>query len=563
MFDKVLFNYLGEDKKEVFKIIIYNILGVIFNILISFSLVGIIKYSINFDFEKILLISLILLISISLKCIFYSLQIKTQTRLGNKVTLKAREDSYKKFIQSDNFSFSASEFAQLSVEGVELLRLYYTLFIPSFFTSMISPLILFFVILKFDWKIATYYLALVPLIPISIILVSKWAKKVFNKYWNIYLNLGNSFLDNLRGLKEIIHFNQVEDKKKELNEESEKFRKITMKVLVMQLWSITIMDLVAFGGAGIGIVLTLNSMFNGLNYIYAIFIILLGAEFFIPMRQLGSAFHIAMNGKTAGHKLLAILEEKESNYSNDLTKINSIELKNVTYNYDDTVLENINMTFNKGIYAISGLSGCGKSTIAKSLVRKNLAFEGLINIENIDLLTIKRESLYSKICYIENKTYIFNDTIRNNFLMHDKNISDEKIKELLDKVKLTYLYKENGLNYKINDNISNISGGERQRLALALYLTKEYDAYIFDEATSNIDIDSENIILDIINELAREKIVIIISHRLENLKNAKYIYYLEDKKIKEEGSFNDLIKLNQNFTSLYYKQKELELSYEA
>lgn len=563
MFDKVLFNYLGEDKKEVFKIIIYNILGVIFNILISFSLVGIIKYSINFDFEKILLISLILLISISLKCIFYSLQIKTQTRLGNKVTLKAREDSYKKFIQSDNFSFSASEFAQLSVEGVELLRLYYTLFIPSFFTSMISPLILFFVILKFDWKIATYYLALVPLIPISIILVSKWAKKVFNKYWNIYLNLGNSFLDNLRGLKEIIHFNQVEDKKKELNEESEKFRKITMKVLVMQLWSITIMDLVAFGGAGIGIVLTLNSMFNGLNYIYAIFIILLGAEFFIPMRQLGSAFHIAMNGKTAGHKLLAILEEKESNYSNDLTKINSIELKNVTYNYDDTVLENINMTFNKGIYAISGLSGCGKSTIAKSLVRKNLAFEGLINIENIDLLTIKRESLYSKICYIENKTYIFNDTIRNNFLMHDKNITDEKIKELLDKVKLTYLYKENGLNYKINDNISNISGGERQRLALALYLTKEYDAYIFDEATSNIDIDSENIILDIINELSREKIVIIISHRLENLKNAKYIYYLEDKKIKEEGSFNDLIKLNQDFASLYYKQKELELSYEA
>ena len=563
MFEKVLFNYLGEDKKEVFKIIIYNIFGVIFNILISFSLVGIIKYSINFNLERILLISLMLLISVSLKCVFYSLQIKTQTKLGNKVTARAREDSYKKFISSDDFSFSASEFAQLSVEGVEQLRLYYTLFIPSFFTSMISPFILFFVILRFDWKIATYYLALVPLIPISIILVSKWAKKVFNKYWNIYLNLGNSFLDNLRGLKEIIHFNQIEEKKKELNEESDNFRKITMKVLVMQLASITIMDLVAFGGAGIGIVLTLNSMFNGLNYMYAIFIILLGAEFFIPMRQLGSAFHIAMNGKTAGHKLLNILEEKEANYSLSIDEIKSIKLENVTYKYDEIILNNINMEFKTGLYAISGLSGCGKSTIAKSLVRKNLCFTGEIKIDNENLLDIKRESLYANMCYIENKTYIFNDTIKNNFLMHDKNITDEKIKQLLDKVKLTYLYENNGLNYKINDNISNISGGERQRLALALYLSKEYDAYIFDEATSNIDIESENIIMNIIKELSKTHIVIIISHRLENLKDANYIYYLDNKEIVEEGSFKELLNLNSNFASLYYKQKELELSYEA
>ena len=208
-------------------------------------------------------------------------------------------------------------------------------------------------------------------------------------------------------------------------------------------------------------------------------------------------------------------------------------------------------------------SGCGKSTIAKSLVRKNLCFTGEIKIDNENLLDIKRESLYANMCYIENKTYIFNDTIKNNFLMHNKNITDEKIKQLLDKVKLTYLYENNGLNYKINDNISNISGGERQRLALALYLSKEYDAYIFDEATSNIDIESENIIMNIIKELSKTHIVIIISHRLENLKDANYIYYLDNKEIVEEGSFKELLNYNSNFASLYYKQKELELSYEA
>lgn len=559
MIDKRLLNYLGDDKKLLIKIVVFHILNTITTISLTASLVAILYFSINYNLSNILYLIVGLLFLIILNVIFYRLSAKNKYELGNKVTTKIRNETYHSIMNASSLNMTTSELTQLSIEGTEQLRLYYTMFIPSFFTSIISPIMLFIIICFFSPLVAPYYLLLVPLIPISIILVSKWAKRVFNKYWGIYLGLGNSFLDNIKGLKEIRNFNQKKNKQKSLDEESEKFRKITMKVLVMQLCSITIMDLVAFGGAGIGIILTLKQMYAGLNPYISIFIILLGAEFFLPLRALGSAFHVAMNGKTAGNKLLDLKETPLPEYEYEIDKITNLKLDNVTYKYDNVIVEDVNLDFSKGLYSLAGISGCGKSTIAKSIARRNNNYTGNILINGINILDITSESLYKKLCYIDNKTYIFNDSIRNNFKMHNKDITDDEIYKLLDKVNLSYLYKKNGLDYIINDSMTNISGGERQRLVLAMYLVNKYDLYIFDEVTSNVDRESEEVIINIIKELSKDSIVLLISHRLLNHKLANNIYFIENKIISESGNFHELLNLNGSFKSLYDKQLELEL----
>ena len=559
MIDKRLLNYLGDDKKLLIKIVVFHILNTITTISLTASLVAILYFSINYNLSNILYLIVGLLFLIILNVIFYRLSAKNKYELGNKVTTKIRNETYHSIMNASSFNITRSELTQLSIEGTEQLRLYYTMFIPFFFTSIISPIILFVIICFFSPLVATYYLLLVPLIPISIILVSKWAKRVFNKYWGIYLGLGNSFLDNIKGLKEIRNFNQKKNKQKSLDEESEKFRKITMKVLVMQLCSITIMDLVAFGGASGGIILTLKQMYAGLNPYISIFIILLGAEFFLPLRALGSAFHVAMNGKTAGNKLLDLKETPLREYKYEIDNITNLKLDNVTYKYDNVIVEDVNLVFNKGLYSLAGISGCGKSTIAKSIARRNNNYTGNILINGINILDITSESLYKKLCYIDNKSYIFNDSVRNNFKMHKKDITDDEIYKLLDKVNLSYLYKKNGLDYIINDSMTNISGGERQRLVLAMYLVNKYDLYIFDEVTSNVDRESEEVIINIIKELSKDSIVLLISHRLLNHKLANNIYFIENKIISESGNFHELLNVNGSFKSLYDKQLELEL----
>ncbi len=556
MIDKDLLRYITGKRKYIFFIVLFNIIGLFSSLFSTGLLIYIIKLIINKSNNLIIFNVIILLIAIIIRIITLYYSSYFSNKLANYVTLKLRCDTYNKFlILKGKTPFTTSQMATLSTDGVEQLRLYYSNYLPSFFYAMLAPIIIFVIFMFINKPTAILYLVCIPLIPISIIIVSKWAKKIFNKYWDKYTSLGDDFLDNTKGMKELKIFLYDEYKQEEMMEKSEDFRKITMKVLTMQLASITIMDLVAFGGAGVGIVLSLIAMKNGLDFYKTLFLILVGAEFFLPLRALGSAFHIAMNGATSGKKVLKLLDLiPECDGDFDISTINNIKINNLNFSYEDKkVLNNISLELENGLYSIVGLSGSGKSTLAKILakIEKN---DNTVLINNISLNDINYKNYYKRMCYISNNTYIFNQSIKNSFLMYRKDIKEYEMLNLLKLVKLEYLT----LDLVINDSISNISGGERQRLALAFYLANDYDFYIFDEATSNIDIKSEEIILDIIKQLSVNKIILLISHRLKNIINSKKIFHLEDGIIKYSGNFNELMNNDYSFKNLYNLQASLE-----
>lgn len=557
MLDKELLKYIGDRKKYIYLIDFVNIIGLCLNVLSTFFIVFSIKDFINDEITYGLIKLFIVLVLAILKIITTKVSSIFSTKLADYVVYKLRDDTYKKFLKVHGKTpFTIQEMAQLSTEGIEQLRLYYANYLPSFFYAMIAPILLFIMFMFINKLVAIIYLVCVPLIPMSIIMVSKWAKKIFNKYWDQYTSLGDSFLDNTLGMKELKIFAYDEQKAKKMMEESEGFRKITMKVLTMQLASITIMDLVAYGGAGIGIVFSLTAMKNGLDVYTALFIILIGEEFFLPMRALGSAFHVAMNGATAGKKVIKLLNEEDYQDGNiDIQNINEIKIESVSFKYDNNeVLKNITLTLNKGFNSVVGLSGSGKSTIAKLCSKVENINNGNILIDSININDVSPISFYNKACYISNNSYIFHQTIRESFKFYNQNISEKEMLNLLEEVRLSHL----SLDLKINDQSSNISGGEKQRLVLAFYLSKEYDFYIFDEATSNIDVESEEIILSKIYEISKTKVVLFISHRLKNVITSNMIYYLKDGVIIEKGKFNELINQNTEFKKLYDFQNSLE-----
>ena len=491
--------------------------------------------------------------------------------LGRKAKKELREKVYDKTLKlgvQTTQHISMAGLTQISMEGIEQLDLYYSTYIPQFFYAMLAPIILFGISVWIDWRVALVLLACVPLIPLSIIAVSKYAKKIFGKYWGKYISMGDSFLDSVQGLKELKIFKADQDQNIKMNQSSEEFRKITMKVLVMQLASTTIMDLIAYGGAGVGIALAIVSTLNwGLSPFLALFLILIAVDFFLPLRAFGSAFHVAMNGVSAGNKIINFLSIPDPVWGeeNKIDLSNGIKIENVTFSYDKTreILKNINITIPKtGMTAIIGKSGCGKSTIVNLLLGSIQPNSGLITINNKQLNEYTRECYYSHIASISYNTYIFNESIRANFLLSNNSITDEEIYEALEKVNLKdFVLTNGGLDKVISEDVSNISGGQKQRLALAISLVANKDVYIFDEATSNIDIESEAIIMANIKELSKTKSVVIISHRLANIVLSDMIYFMDYGEIKEQGTHSELLKNNGEYTLLYKKQKGLEEGY--
>lgn len=559
MLDKELLKYIEGKRNLIFLVVLSNVIGLILNVCLTYLFVFSIKFFIIEDFELGLAYLILGLLSSLFKIVTLKISSYYSTKLADYVVYKLRDDTYRKFLSVHGKTpFSTQEMAQLSTEGIEQLRLYYATYLPSFFYAMIAPILLFILFMFIEQNVAWVYLVCVPLIPMSIIMVSKWAKKIFNKYWDKYTSLGDSFLDNTMGMKELKIFTYDDIKQQHMMDESEEFRKITMKVLTMQLASITIMDLVAFGGAGVGIVLSLSALKNGLDLYLCLFIILIGSEFFLPMRALGSAFHVAMNGATAGKKVIKLLNEKD--YIDgfiDINYINDVKLNNVIFSYkdsNDNILDEVSLKLSTGFNSIVGLSGSGKSTIAKLCSKIETAISGDIYINDIKLNDISSKSFYQHACYISNNTFVFHRTIEESFKFYNKNITKDEMINLLKEVRLSHL----PLDLKISDLNSNISGGEKQRLVLAFYLSNNYDFYILDEATSNIDVESEDIILSKIKEIAKNKVVLFISHRLKNVVDSKIIYFLKDAKIIESGSFSELMCFNSEFKKLYDFQCSLE-----
>lgn len=574
MIDKNLLRLLGDNKKYIFYTVGLMVLGLFANVGITASICWAINLAIHYDEYSggatiFLWPAVCAVICIIVRYTASRLVGDLKDTLGRKAKKDLRERVYNKIVKlgvRSTDGMSMAGLTQVSMEGVEQLDLYYSSYIPQFFYAMLAPFILFVITVWIEWRVAVVLLCCVPLIPVSIIAVSKYAKKIFAKYWGKYTSMGDSFLDSVQGLKELKIFKADEAQHTKMNETSEDFRKITMKVLVMQLASTTIMDLVAYGGAGIGIAMAILSVVKWeLAPISALFLILVAVDFFLPLRAFGSAFHVAMNGASAGKKILSLLEQPDPVWGEETVTDTEIKVENVTFSYDGKrdVLKNVSMTFPKtGMTAIVGESGCGKSTVVNMLFGAFRPKGGAVTVGGKELESLSRESYYSHLAVVSYNTYIFNETVRANFMLANKAVTDEEIYGALEKVNLADFIRENGgLDKVITEDAANISGGQKQRLALAVNLVAHKDIYVFDEATSNIDIESEAIIMANIKALSREKAVIVISHRLANVTPADLIYYMESGELKESGTHRELMERNSGYAKLYTTQKNLEEGY--
>ena len=488
--------------------------------------------------------------------------------LSSKAVKKTlREMIYRKLLRlgtSYKEQANTSEVVQVTVEGVDQLETYFGAYLPQFFYAMLAPLTLFIVLSFVNFPSAIVLLVCVPMIPVTIVLIQRWAKKLLAKYWGQYTALGDTFLENLQGLTTTKIYQADEFKHQEMNEQSEHFRKITMKVLTMQLNSITIMDLIAYGGAALGVILATTQFRAGhIDLAGCILIILLAADFFLPMRLLGSFFHIAMNGMAASDKIFRLLDLPEPQQKTAAVPADcSIACKNLHFSYeaDRKILHGVDMTFLKGSFtAIVGESGCGKSTIAAILMGRNKGYTGSITVGGTPLSEISEESLMENFTYISHQSYLFKGTVRDNLLMARASAGEDTLWQVLEQVNLAdFLRSEKGLDTVLNEKASNLSGGQCQRLALARALLHDSPVYIFDEATSNIDVESENDIMRQIHELAKTKTVILISHRLANVAGADNIYVLDQGNIVEKGNHTALLATNGAYAKLWNAQQELE-----
>lgn len=457
-----------------------------------------------------------------------------------------------------------SEVVQVAVEGVDQLETYFGAYLPQFFYAMLAPLTLFAVLSFVNVPSAVVLLVCVPLIPVAIVAVQRWAKKLLSKYWGQYTALGDTFLENLQGLTTLKIYQADEFKQTEMNEQVERFRKITMKVLTMQFNSITIMDLIAYGGAALGVIMAATQYRAGQVTLQGcLLIILLSADFFIPMRLLGSYFHIAMNGMAASDKIFRLLDLPEPEQKTEsVPKDCTIVCKDLRFSYEAEreILRGVSLDFPVGSFtAVVGESGCGKSTLLAILMGRNKGYTGSVTVGGREIREIREESLLKNFTYIGSQSYLFKGTVRENLEMGDPNATDAQLWGALEQVNLAdFLKSEQGLDTLLAERASNLSGGQCQRLALARALLHDSPVYIFDEATSNIDVESENEIMAQIHRLAKTKTVILISHRLANVTGADRIYVMEGGRIAESGAHGELLEKGGAYACLWRAQQELE-----
>lgn len=589
MINKRLIGTVKDSRKYIVGNVVAQWCSLIANIVMMIGITRLFSdiYNKTYSVKSLCVISgiIIMVAIVQFVCSIISAKMSYLSSKSVKKTL--REKIYLKLLSlgaAYKESVKTSEVVQVAVEGCDQLETYFGAYLPQFFYAMLAPLTLFTVLMFVNIPSAVVLLICVPMIPVSIAVVQTWAKKLLSKYWGQYTALGDTFLENLQGLTTLKIYQADEFKNKQMNEESEKFRKITMKVLTMQLNSITIMDLIAYGGAALGVIMAATQFKAGnISIAGAMLIIMLSADFFIPMRRLGSYFHIAMNGMAASDKIFRLLDYgddiSEENIKDELqrleenrkgiTKCNfpkdaSIICNNLSFSYKDNpdkeIINNANLTFTKGSFtALVGESGCGKSTIAAILMGRNKGYKGSISVGDIKLSDIAEESLMKNVTYISHQSFLFKGTVKDNLIMAKNDATDDELWNVLNRVNLgDFLRSENGLDTKLTEEGRNFSGGQRQRLALARALLHNSPYYIFDEATSNIDVESEDLIMQLIYELAKDKTVIMISHRLANVKNADCIYVLDKGNVAGSGTHKELLNTCSVYSKLWNTQVDLE-----
>lgn len=566
-----LIEQVPSSKKYIALTVLAQWLKTVANIVMIFILSNLLAQILDgkaFDFKRLLpyLGAIAAVMLVRYLCGYTSSQ--TSFFASSEVKKVLRQKMYKKLTRmgaSYSEKVSTSEVLQVFVEGVDQLELYFGKYLPQFFFAMLAPITLFAVLVFVSWKASLVLLICVPLIPLSIVAVQKIAKRLLSKYWGVYTNLGDTFLENIQGLTTLKVYQADERKNVEMNEKAEEFRKITMKVLTMQLNSVSVMDIVAYAGSAVGVVIAIIQVKNGtITLPQAFLIIMLAADFFLPLRLLGSFFHVAMNGMAASDKLFKLLDTKEDEHGTEIPENldGDIEIKDLSFSYDGekTVLNDISTTFKKHeLISIVGESGCGKSTLASLFCGTTKGYIGSITIGGVEIKDIDEKTLMNNITAVNFNSYIFAGTVRENMLIADKSAGDEKMIEALKMVNLwSFLSEQDGLDTKLNQQGSNFSGGQRQRLAIARALLHNTPIYVFDEVTSNIDAESENDIMTVIHNMAKIKTVILISHRLENVVGSDKILLLDKGKIEESGTHSELMSLNKKYKLMYSTQAELE-----
>lgn len=570
MFNKRLLSEFKENKILVVGMVITQWLSLLANVLLIYTMSDFIMKVFNRQVESkdIYILAITAITVMAVRTVMNSFNSSLSFKASTGVKKRLRQMIFEKLMRLGSGykeKLQTAEAVQITTEGVEQLEIYFAKYIPQFFYSLLAPLTLFLIVGRMSLKVAVVLLICVPLIPVSIVAVQKFAKKMLSKYWGTYTELGDSFLESIQALTTLKIYQADERYAKKMDDEAEKFRKITMKVLIMQLNSVSIMDMIAYGGAALGIILTLLEwQAAGINLAQSIFIIMVSAEFFLPLRLLGSFFHIAMNGNAAADKIFKLLDCEEIQDTENVNwNMGDIVCENVSYTYpdkEDAVLRNVSFNIPQNeLTAIVGESGCGKSTFVSLLMKERRDYTGKITIGGNELNEISGDMLRRHITRISHDAYIFYGTLYDNLKMGNPAADRKQMEEALRLVDMYDTVSEKGgLDMAIEEKGANLSGGQKQRIAMARAILHDSDVYVFDEATSNVDVESENKIMEVVDKLSKTKTVIVIYHRLANVKNADNIIVLKDGIICEQGNHNMLIEKNGHYARLYNTQKKLE-----
>ena len=592
MFDKRLMKVCPESRKYIIGNVILQWFELILNALIFYEITGVIQLVFFGDgsdptgtwydsvltgnvraamrdelYGHIFRAAVMILCAVPVRAVVTGAAVKMSYLASKTVKRRMRGMIYEKLLKLGSRyreSVTTAELVQESVEGVDQLESYFGQYVPQFFYAFLAPVTLFIMFgILGSWSVGAMLLICVPLIPGAIMTVQKIAKKLLSKYWGQYTRLGSTFLENLQGMTTLKTYSADGFKNEQMNKESENFRFVTMKVLTMQLNSIIIMDFFTYGGAAVGIAMTVSQFGTGLSVQSALFMILMSAEFFLPMRRLGSYFHVAMNGMAASDKIFGFLKlDEPADGNGELDSIEKLELCNVSFSYNEEreILHGVNIEIPENSFVgIVGESGCGKSTAASLLMRRGTASSGSVRIGGRDIKEISGKSLMKNIAYIGHSSLFFKGTVRENLLLASPGAEDERLFEVLERCGLSgFLKEQDGLDTFLTENAGNLSGGQKQRLALVRALLSDPKVFIFDEATSSIDVEIEETILSQIHAMKGSKTIIMISHRLMNVADADCIYAMEHGNIAEYGTHGELLKNGGVYSALWKRQRELE-----
>lgn len=568
MIDKRLIGTVPESKKYIAANVTLQWCGLVANVAMMMSVASLLasQLSARASSARLLTTAAVAAAAVLIRWLCTTGAARMSDLSSRAVKKTLRTQIYEKLLRlgaSYSERVSTAEVVQVAVEGVDQLETYFGAYLPQFFYAMLAPLTLFAVLCFVNVPAAIVLLVCVPLIPAAIAAVQTWAKKLLLRYWGQYTKLGDTFLENLQGLTTLKIYQADGLRNDVMNEEAEKFRKITMKVLTMQLNSVTIMDVIAYGGAALGVILAATQYRAGhVALSGALLIILLSADFFIPMRQLGSFFHIAMNGMAASEKIFCLLDLSEPPARTQACPDGDIVCRGLHFSYtpEREILHGLDLAFPAGSFtSIVGASGCGKSTIASILMGRSRGYTGAVTVGGVPLADISEESLMRHITYVSHQSYLFKGTVRENLRMARPDAPDDALWAVLRQVKLAaFLEREQGLDTPLTEQGSNLSGGQRQRLALARALLHDTPVYLFDEATSNIDVESENDIMAEIHALAGRKTVILISHRLANVTVSDNIYVLDGGALAGQGTHDALLRAGGAYARLWDAQQALE-----